>query len=269
MWEEFECSDPENFVPDCFDDVHCENDIFAGFEKRIEKFKKDLKILKEGAKESCYFPVLYGAFFKLDEIKDTFVEDREVLESVLGTEFLSCLEKKREGLYLDLNLNTFERQCQEKNYLLIEKKLFLRVYELNKKFRYLIKKGPQKKQSSKSDKVYKPVSNIHQTIDCYIAKSIRQTYRGIVSKSKIGVHSTTADQCYDCNKLFTQKNNLEKHLKICGSMPGLVDKFKNQNISTFEDNVKFNGDLPFSIYFDLETTCGIKPMNLRKRQKCI
>ena len=62
--------------------------------------------------------------------QDTFVEDREVPESVLGTEFLNCLEKKREGLYLDLNLNSFERQYQEVNELFIEKKLFLRVYAL-------------------------------------------------------------------------------------------------------------------------------------------
>ena len=144
MWQEFGCSDPENFVPGCFDDVEYEFDTFDDFEKRIEKFKSKLKLFKEGTKESFYFAALYGAFFKLDETKDTFVEDREVLESVLGKDFLSCLERKREGLYLDLNLNTFERQCQEINDLLLEKKLFLRVLELKKKCRYLIKKGPQK-----------------------------------------------------------------------------------------------------------------------------
>ena len=130
MWEEFDCSDTENFVSDCFDDIDYEYETFPGFEKRIEKFEKDLKIFMKGTKETFYCAVLYGAFLKLDEMKDIFVEDREVLESVLGTEFLNCLEKKREGLYLYLNLNTFERQCQEINDLLIEKKLFLRVYEL-------------------------------------------------------------------------------------------------------------------------------------------
>ena len=112
---------------------------------------------------------------------------------------------------------------------------------------------------SSLDIVYKPVSNIHQTIDCYIAKSVTQAYRGIVSKGKGGgVHSTFADQCYGCNKFLTEKNNLEKHLEICGSMPRLVYRFKNQSILTFEDNVKFMGDLHFSIYFYLETTSGKK-----------
>ena len=67
---------------------------------------------------------LFSNFIRyiLDETRDTFVEDREVLESVLGKDFLSCLERKREGFYLDLNLNTSERQCQEINNLLLEKK---------------------------------------------------------------------------------------------------------------------------------------------------
>ena len=48
-------------------------------------------------------------------------------------------------------------------------------------------------------------------------------------------------------------------------MHGLFYKLKNQNISIFEDNVKFMGDLPFSIYFDVETTCEKKSMKLRKQ----
>ena len=54
IWQEFEGSDPGHFVSGCF-------------------------------------PV---AFFKLDKTKDTFVKDKEALESVLGKDFLSKLEKK-------------------------------------------------------------------------------------------------------------------------------------------------------------------------------
>ena len=43
-----------------------------------------------------------------------------------------------------------------------------------------------------------------------------------------------------------------------GAMPGIVYKFENQNILTFEDNVRFMGELPLAIYFDLETTSGKK-----------
>ena len=120
--------------------------LLVGLKKGLRSSKKSLIIFKEGSKESFYFAILYSVFFKLDETKDTFLEDKEVLEGVLNLEFLRCLEDKREGPYLDLNLNTFQRPCKEINDLLIEKKLFLRVYELRKKFRYLIKKGRQKNE---------------------------------------------------------------------------------------------------------------------------
>ena len=47
-------------------------------------------------------------------------------------------------------------------------------------------------------------------------------------------------------------------MNLCGSMIGILNKFENQNIQTFVDNKKFMGDVPFSIYFDFETTAGNK-----------
>ena len=43
-------------------------------------------------------------------------------------------------------------------------------------------------------------------------------------------------------------------MKVCGRMPGIVYKFENQNILTFEENLKNLGDLPFAAYFDFEIT---------------
>ena len=72
------------------------------------------------------------------------------------------------------------------------------------------------------DVVYKPVSKVYEIANGYFAKSIRQAYRGVCSKDKKGTESTTAEQCYGCNKFFTKKKTLENHIKICGSMPGIV-----------------------------------------------
>ena len=46
-------------------------------------------------------------------------------------------------MQLDPGLSTFETQCLIVNDLLMSKNLFLRVYELRKKFCYLIKKMPK------------------------------------------------------------------------------------------------------------------------------
>ena len=53
-------------------------------------------------------------------------------------------------------------------------------------------------------------------------------------------------------------------MNVCRHFPGIVYKFENLNIQTFFDNIKFMGDLPLSIYFDLETTTGKKVYNFGK-----
>ena len=42
--------------------------------------------------------------------------------------------------------------------------------------------------------------------------------------------------------------------KCCSGKPGIVYNFNIQNIVTFEENLKYMGDLPFSAYADFETT---------------
>ena len=122
--------------------------------------------------------------------------------------FLNKLKLLKPELSLNFCLGTFESQCHIINDLLTEKNLFLRVYELSKKFRYLIKKLPKSKNSVKCDLsacleehfngfhvirqlnqyeqkkdfkpvdiVYKLISNLKQKINCYFCTSMRNTYR--------------------------------------------------------------------------------------------
>ena len=64
----------------------------------------------------------------------------------------------------------------------------------------------------------------------------------------------TIYECYYCNKFFRQKNKKEHHLKICSRKPEIVYNFCSQALTSFEDNYSAKGDVPFSIYFDFETT---------------
>ena len=191
-------------------------------------------------------------------------------------------------LQLDLNPSNFQMQCRVINDILINKRLFLRVYELRKKFRCLIKKVLQKKnivrrnrsacveerfhgfdivrKNSKNehkenyvaaDVVYKPVSRIDQIVNCYFTSSMRNACRPASHLKKV-LEITAAEKYYACNKFFVQKKSLECHLKTCSSMAGIIYKFENQGIQTFFDNMKFMSDLPFAIYFDSETTSGKK-----------
>ena len=52
---------------------------------------------------------------------------------------------------------------------------------------------------------------------------------------------------------------------------GYCEKFEDQNIISFEDNVKFMGDVHFVIYFDFETKNHVinKPMIFSGTLHCI
>ena len=65
--------------------------------------------------------------------------------------------------------------------------------------------------------------------------------------------SATVDQCCACNKFFREEKSLHRHLNSCIHMPGILRKIKNQNKQTFFDNIKFMGDVPCSMYFNLRS----------------
>ena len=79
-----------------------------------------------------------------------------------------------------------------------------------------------------------------------------------MDKGKLRFDLLTAEQFYACNDFVTGRSALNKHLETCSFMPGIVYKFENQHITTFEGNFRFMGDLSFAIYLDLEKTCGEK-----------
>ena len=97
----------------------------------------------------------------------------------------------------------------------MSKSLFLRVHELRKKFRYLIKKVPQNKNVVQrdipacvekpfngfdivrkltgnevkellkpTDIVHRPISKLNQTINCYFSESMRNAYRAVSDLKK-------------------------------------------------------------------------------------
>ena len=114
-------------------------------------------------------------------------------------------------------------------------RLFLEVFDLQKKFRFLIKKVPQKRNVVQRvlsacveeqfndfdivrriaenkqqenyvaiDIVYKPVPRIDQIVNYCFTSSIRNAYRAASHLEK-GLENTAAEQCYACNKFFCRK----------------------------------------------------------------
>ena len=49
---------------------------------------------------------------------------------------------------------------------------------------------------------------------------------------------------------------MQKDLPICAAKEGITYSFDNAQIIDYQDNFKYMGDVPFSVYFDFETTTG-------------
>lgn len=49
---------------------------------------------------------------------------------------------------------------------------------------------------------------------------------------------------------------MQEHVSVCAGQVGFSYSFDNGKIINFQDNFKKIGDLPFSIYYDFETTAG-------------
>ena len=62
--------------------------------------------------------------------------------------FMMHFFQLKNQLRIDLDIKHFENQCFSLNNLLIKHGLFLRIYELKYKFRYLIKQDSEKKKQS-------------------------------------------------------------------------------------------------------------------------
>ena len=49
---------------------------------------------------------------------------------------------------------------------------------------------------------------------------------------------------------------MKMHMSVCSAREGITYAFDNCQISNYQDNFKYLGDLPFTLYFDFETTTG-------------
>ena len=142
--------------------------------------------------------------------------------------------------------------CFDLNEILVGQKLFLRVYELKDKFRYLFHEDYKKKRVfrslsscinekfngftfahinlAKKEKddlvpiniIYEHVKKQDQVIKCYFKKDLKNAYRALYYKCQRIVAANTLYECYYCNDFWVTKSRYEKHLRVCGKKPGVI-----------------------------------------------
>ena len=115
----------------------------------------------------------------------------------------------------------------------------------------------QKKQRRlfKPIDIYRPTKNIEIEPVCYFSTDIAKAYLSLHSKGKPGLtRSHQAFQCFYCNRFFIVEATQKPHMENCSGKPGVVYNFNNQCLISYQDNFQNKGNVPFTIFFDFETT---------------
>ena len=102
---------------------------------------------------------------------------------------------------------------------------------------------------------YKSTKNTETKPVCYFSDDIAIAYSSLHSKGKKGLkRSHQYFQCFYCNKFFIFEARQKRHMENCSGKPGVINNFNNQCLISYQDNSHNKGDIPFTIYFDFETT---------------
>ena len=166
--------------------------------------------------------------------------------------------------------------------------LFLRFYERRNKYKHLLRKLvdsknkmhsevsscaiPQfdgyeylrnllKTQEKKNlwplDIVYEPTKNVSEPIRCYFAPKIYLAFSSYYTRGESTARTySVAKQCPYCQNFFVKtEQRMEKHMKCCAGQASYSLVF-DQSVVNYQDNFNKIGDVPFSIYYDFETTTG-------------
>ena len=131
--------EPENYCEDC-----AAFDNFDSFECRTNKFTSSLcNPQRVDNPDSFFYSILYALRYEITNKSDTCEDD--TLSSDIKKETFDAFNQIKDSLRLDLDLVNFENQCFQVNKILMKNNLFLRVYEMKDKFRFLIKQDSNKK----------------------------------------------------------------------------------------------------------------------------
>ena len=192
---------------------------------------------------------------------------------------------------LDHSIFVFFNCCQLINDVLQDLGYFLRLYERRNKFSYQLRQKLKERNQMKIklsacviqkfnwyelirnylnfkerkdfvpiDIVYEPTLKENKSIECFFAPKIYFGYTTAVERTKKGtkiIERCISRQCHYCNNFFIKSaEKMQKHLSVCSGKTDFTYSFDNEKILDYQDHYKNLGDLPFSIYFDFETTTG-------------
>ena len=135
-----------SYCPDDYDPSDDVIDEFKDSAKKVDDFKSTL-LIPHGLEniDSFYFALTFAICYQFENKKDECSID-ELKNDIENHQLYDVFFSTKDNLRLDLDIQNFESQCFSVTDLLIKHGLFLTIYELKDKFRYLVKQDSEKKQ---------------------------------------------------------------------------------------------------------------------------
>ena len=87
----------------------------------------------------------------------------------------------------------------------------------------------------------------------FFTDDMKYAFRATYTKGNEICHANNIYECFYSSDFWVDKTKFERHIKTCGKKPGVLYDFNLRNVATFEDNIKYQGDVPFCVYADFET----------------
>ena len=255
---------------------------------KAEKFRKTLLCFSESEESNLFFSAaVYGIFYLNNQNRPA--PDFSMACGAINKEKFQKLSDIKQDIMLDYTQFGFWERCLKLNEVLADHVgLFLRFYERCNKYRYLLRKmvnsknkmhsevlscaipqfdgyeylrnvlkTQEKKNLRPLDIVYEPTKNVSEPIRCYFAPKIYLAFSSYYTRGETTTRTySAAKQCLYCQNFFVKtEERMEKHVKCCAGQAGYSLVF-DQSVVNYQENFNKIGDVPFSIYYDFETTTG-------------
>ena len=253
---------------------------------KAEKFRKTLLCFSESEESNLFFSAaVYGIFYLNNQNRPA--PDFTIACNTINREKFEKLSDIKQDIMLDYTQFGFWEKCLKLNEVLADHfGHFLRFYERGNKYRYLLcklvdsknkmhsevstcaipqfdgyeylrnlLKTQEKKNLQHLDIVYEPTKNVSEPIRCYFAPKIYWAFSSYYTRGETMTRTYSgAKQCPYCQNFFVKtEQRMEKHVKCCAGQAGYSLVFY-QSVVNYQENFNKIGDVPFSIYYDFETT---------------
>ena len=198
--------------------------------------------------------------------------DKNKIEEVLGDDFYNDLLETKDEIKLDRTIFGYFNRSFQVNEVLAKYNFFLKFFERQDMFTFLIQKKVQGKNKVTRDLsspvikkfngyelirpqlarqerielipiniVYEPIYDENIPVPRFFADQIYLAYRSYVGhfeKRKGLISNRVVRHCYHCKNFFVKNDeSMKKYISICAVREGITYSFDNGQIINFQDNL--------------------------------